>query len=435
MGGATALGVGAMAKVWRQSLEQPERLDGLAPVAVTRRLRHLPGLVFFDTAGNLPRSATRPVSVIAARPRQVLTGSLGCAADQARLREALAAGPAPPESGGFPLGGLCGWVEYEGAFGFGDYHEMLVYDHLAARWWELGRLSEALAPEPGPTTAAATLGTFEPQTTPAAFVAGVGRIKEWIAAGDIYQVNLTQAFTAAVSGGSLFGLYEALRAASPAPMAAWLALADREILSSSPETFLKISGRRIQTHPIKGTRPRFAEPAADQRSARELQASAKETAELVMITDLLRNDLGQVCEFGSVAVAAMLQLESLAQVHHLVSTVTGTLRAECDAVAALVACFPGGSITGAPKLRAMEIIGELEPVPRGIYCGAIGWLGFNGECSLSIPIRTLVRHGGHASYHVGAGIVADSDPLQEYEETLHKAAGIRLAIERWQSAR
>jgi len=410
---------------------RPERLDGLAPLAVARGLRHLPGLVFFDTAGNLPGTASRPISVIAARPRQILTGRLGCEADQARLRQALAAGPVADEPPGFPFGGLCGWVEYEGIFTFGDYHDMLIFDHIHSRWWELGHLSDEVDRQP-PPAAAAVLGSFEPRTTRAGFMAGVARIKEWIAAGDIYQVNLTQAFTAPVSGGSLFGLYESLRSASPAPMAAWLSLADREILSSSPETFLKISGRRIETHPIKGTRPRFADPAADRRSAAELQGSAKEIAELVMITDLLRNDLGQVCEFGSVEVAAMLQLESLAQVHHLVSTVTGTLRAGCDGLAALAAVFPGGSITGAPKLRAMEIIRELEPVPRGVYCGAIGWLGRNGECSLNIPIRTLVRHGNQASYHVGAGIVADSDPAGEYQETLHKAAGIRLAIERWQ---
>ena len=209
-----------------------------------------------------------------------------------------------------------------------------------------------------------------------------------------------------------------------------LALDDREILSSSPETFLKISGRGIETKPLKGTRPRFHDPDEDRRSAYELQTSAKEIAELVMITDLLRNDLGQVCEFGSVEVSEMLQLETLAQVHHLVSTVRGTLRADINVIEALAACFPGGSITGAPKKRAMEIIRELENSPRGIYCGAVGWLGFNGESSFNIAIRTLVRNKERLSYHVGAGIVADSDPEKEYEETLHKAAGIRAGLER-----
>jgi aminodeoxychorismate synthase component I len=261
------------------------------------------------------------------------------------------------------------------------------------------------------------------------FIQNVERIREWISAGDIYQVNLSHAFIAEVAGGSLFGLYEALRDASPAPMAAWLSLDDKEILSSSPEFFLKISGSVIETRPIKGTRPRFTDPDEDRRSAYELQTSAKEIAELVMITDLLRNDLGQVCEFGSVEVSEMLQLESLAQVHHLVSTVTGTLRPNIDTIDAVAACFPGGSITGAPKKRAMEIIQELEGQPRGIYCGAIGWLGYNGESSFNIAIRTLIREGDKLIYQVGAGIVADSDPQKEYEETLHKAAGIRMAVE------
>jgi anthranilate/para-aminobenzoate synthase component I len=158
---------------------------------------------------------------------------------------------------------------------------------------------------------------------------------------------------------------------------------------------LKISGRGIETRPIKGTRPRFSDPDEDRRSAYELQTSAKEISELVMITDLLRNDLGQVCEFGSVEVTEILQLETLAQVHHLVSTVTGTLRPDIDTVDALAACFPGGSITGATKKRAMEITQQLEGSPRGIYRGAIGWLGHNGGSSLSIAIRTLIRSGDH----------------------------------------
>ncbi len=410
----------------------PVGIEGMAPVEVAACLRHLPGLVFFDTAGNLPSSAARPVSVIAARPTRILRGSIHSAADCSTLCAALA--DAPPASGdhGFPLGGLCGWIDYEGAFVFGDFPEMLVFSHHDQTWWETGGLSACLremADEP------VEIGPFAAITQRQDFLTGVGRIKEWIVAGDIYQVNLSQAFVAEVRGGSLFALYETLREASPAPMAAWLSLDGREVLCSSPETFLRISGRGIETRPIKGTRPRFADPDEDRRSAYELQTSAKEIAELVMITDLLRNDLGQVCEFGSVEVAEMLRLESLAQVHHLVSTVTGTLRSDTDAIAALAACFPGGSITGAPKKRATEIIRELEKKPRGIYCGAIGWLGYHGESSFNIAIRTLVRDGQRLTYHVGAGIVADSDPAGEYEETLHKAAGIRLAVERWMGIR
>jgi aminodeoxychorismate synthase component I len=419
-----------MAEATTQIRRCPARLDGMMPVEVAAALRHLPGLVFFDTAGNLPSAARQPVSIIAARPRRVLRGSIHAAADRKILREALAAGPLVPGDPGFPLGGLCGWVEYEGNFVFGDYPEMLVFSHTDQVWWEIGDLSGCLA---GVEDRGFEITPFEAATSHRDFIRGVERIREWISAGDIYQVNLSQAFEAKVMGASLFGLYEVLREASPAPMAAWLSLDGREVLSSSPELFLKISGRIIETRPIKGTRPRFADPDEDGRSAYELQTSAKEIAELVMITDLLRNDLGQVCEFGSVEVSAMLQLESLAQVHHLVSTVVGTLREETDAIEALAACFPGGSITGAPKKRAMEIIRELERRPRGIYCGAIGCLGFNGESSFNIAIRTLVREGGRLVYQVGAGIVADSDPEREFEETLHKAAGIRLAVQRRQT--
>ena len=404
-------------------MTSPVRLDGLSPVEVAGGLRHLAGLVFFDTVGNFPMGGSLPISVIAANPASVLRGNIRVPGDLACLRAALTDGADDAGDSGFPLGGLCGWVDYEGDFVFGDYREMLVHSHSDQTWWEVGGLSERLQA----VTGFVEISPFRPVHPPGRFVEGVERIKQWIAAGHIYQANLSQAFVANVQG-DLFGLYEALREASPAPMAAYLALDGREILSSSPETFLKISGRQIETRPIKGTRPRFADPDEDRRSAYELQTSAKEIAELVMITDLLRNDLGQVCEFGSVEVTEMLQLESLAQVHHLVSTVVGTLRSDVDALAALAACFPGGSITGAPKKRAMEIIHELEQGPRGIYCGAIGWLGYHGESSLSIAIRTLVRQGDELIYHVGAGIVADSDPEKEYEETLHKAAGIRMAV-------
>jgi anthranilate/para-aminobenzoate synthase component I len=211
-------------------------------------------------------------------------------------------------------------------------------------------------------------------------------------------------------------------------MAAYLHTPSMEILSSSPETFLRMHGRSIETRPIKGTRPRFADPELDSRSAFELQTCEKEIAELVMITDLERNDLGRVCEFGSVKVTEMLKHERLEQVHHLVSTVTGQLREDADHLDALQACFPGGSITGAPKKRAREIIAELETPPRGLYTGVVGYLGFNGESQFNIAIRTLVREGRNLSYGVGAGIVADSIPEMEYEETLHKAEGLRLAI-------
>lgn len=417
-----------MAQPLTRTAIHPPRLRGMAPVEVAAQLRHLGGLVFFDTAGHSPDTNSMSLSVIAARPTAWIEGNLHVPADRTRLQQALEAHRHHAPDVGFPLGGLCGWVRYEGDFVFGVFPEMLVHENETGEWWEVGTLSENLRSS---QDEAVEVGPFEANMTRENYLGNVEKAQEWIAAGDIYQVNLSQSFRAPVKGGSLFPLYEYLREASPAPMAAWMSLAGLEILSSSPELFLKISGNRIETRPIKGTRPRFADPDEDCRSAYELQTSPKEISELVMITDLLRNDLGQVCEFGSVAVAEMLKLETLEQVHHLVSTVNGTLRNNAGPIDALAACFPGGSITGAPKKRAMEIIAELEQRQRGVYCGAMGWLGFNGDSQFNIAIRTLVREDDLLTYDVGGGIVADSDPQKEYEETLHKAAGMRLAIGRW----
>ncbi len=410
------------------SVQAPQQLGlGMSPAEVANGLRHLEGLVFFDTSGNVPARSHAPVSVVAACPVKVLTGRMDNGDDLAALRREVGRWSVHAPSLGFPAGGACGWVDYEGEFCFGIYTQMLVYRHDVRQWWQCGALAGEIrtATEPEPL---AEIGPFRASTSREEYEDGVRRIHEYIAAGDIYQVNLTQRFAADVRGGSLFPLYQNLRKLTPAPMAAWMRMAGREVLSSSPETFLRMSGRSVETRPIKGTRPRFPDAGRDLASAKELLGSEKENAELVMITDLERNDLGQVCEFGSVRVADMLALEKLEHVHHLVSTVTGTLRADVDHWQALGACFPGGSITGAPKKRAMEIIRELEPVPRGLYTGAIGYVGFNGESQFSISIRTLVRENGTLHYHVGAGIVADSDPAEEYLETLHKAKGIRLAV-------
>ncbi|MBK1835467.1 aminodeoxychorismate synthase component I [Roseibacillus ishigakijimensis] len=322
-----------------------------------------------------------------------------------------------------------GTVDYDGRFWFGLYRHLLLYSHLHGDWFEVGgeRLSRQFDPAAGEIPVA-ELGTWRSNFTREQFEAAVARAQDYIAAGDIYQVNLAQQFTAPLRKGRLLSYYEKLRSRSPAPMAAYLDTGEREILSSSPELFLRLSGNRIETRPIKGTRPRFADPARDLRSSHELRTSEKEMAELLMITDLLRNDLGQLSEFGSVRVEALAQLESLAQVHHLVSTVSATLRPNIDHLQALASCSPGGSITGAPKKRACEIIAELEPSPRGLYTGSIGYFGLNGESQFSIAIRTLVGEKGLAHYHVGAGIVADSVPSAEYEETLHKAEGLRLAL-------
>jgi aminodeoxychorismate synthase component I len=325
-----------------------------------------------------------------------------------------------------------GSVNYDGSFCFGFYDDLLIYRHANQSWLAAGDPAlpsgqHSASPTPGQAP------VFTSKTTREDYCAMVTRAKEYIAAGDIYQVNLSHRFTAPWSdhrNGCALQLYAALRHYSPAPYAAYLDLGARTILSSSPELFLQMSGRRIRTRPIKGTRPRHADPTADELSAYDLITSPKEIAELVMITDLERNDLGRVCDYGTVQVGELLKLERYEQVFHLVSTVEGQLRAEIDHVAALQSCFPGGSITGAPKKRAREIINELEPEPRGLYTGAIGYFGYNGESQFNIAIRTAIIEEGVVHFHTGAGIVADSVPAKEYDETLHKAAGILLAAER-----
>jgi len=259
------------------------------------------------------------------------------------------------------------------------------------------------------------------------FLAATRRALDYIHAGDIYQVNLSQRFTAPWVGDG-WEFQRALNTVSPAPFSAFIDAGDFQIASSSPERFLRLSGQHIQTRPIKGTRPRDTNPHHDAQFAHELQTSEKERAELVMITDLLRNDLGRVCEFGSVQVPELRRLEKFPQVQHLVSTVEGRLRTGLSHLYTLRECFPGGSITGAPKFRAMEIIDELEPVTRGPYTGSIGYLGFNRESQFNIAIRTAVVQKGQVWFQAGAGIVADSDPEMEYEETLAKALGFKAAL-------
>jgi anthranilate/para-aminobenzoate synthase component I len=258
----------------------------------------------------------------------------------------------------------------------------------------------------------------------------VRRAQEYIRSGDIYQANLAHRFMGAWSGklDQALGYYGRLRECSPAPYAALICGGERVIASASPELFLEMTGREVITRPIKGTRARGRDAAADAAAERELGSSAKERAELVMITDMERNDLGQVCEYGSVQVRELLKLERYAQVHHTVSTVAGRLREGTDHIDALRACFPGGSVTGAPKKRAREIIAELEPGRRAVYTGAIGWLGYDGRSGFNIAIRTAVlERDGQAHFHAGAGIVADSEPAREWEETLWKASGLLAA--------
>jgi para-aminobenzoate synthetase component 1 len=273
------------------------------------------------------------------------------------------------------------------------------------------------------------LGPVASNFTRRRYAEAVQRILDYIRAGDCYQVNLAQRFSVAV-GGDPWLLYRRLRAVNPAPFSAYLATPWGEVLSCSPEQFLEVRGRCVQTKPIKGTRPRSPEPGEDAALRAALRASPKDRAENVMIVDLLRNDLGKSCAIGSVQVPKLCEVESFATVHHLVSTVTGTLAPGKDALDLLRGCFPGGSITGAPKRRAMEIIEELEPHRRGIYCGSIGYLGYDGSMDTNIAIRTLVISGGRARFWAGGGIVADSDWRSEYQETLDKAAAFFTALER-----
>jgi len=333
---------------------------------------------------------------------------------------------------------------------FGLYDAAAVYDHGAGQWyataveWPLGvhrrragardridRIRRLLADAastddldlPTPSAAAPVVADL----SRAAYGERFKRIQHYIAAGDVYQVNLTMRFRAETSASPL-ELYLRLREFSPAPYAALLRWGDSAVISSSPELFLSLRSGRVVTRPIKGTRPRSPDAMMDEIYRRDLAGSDKERAELNMIVDLLRNDIGRVCAYGAVRVAHDGEIEAHSNVLHRVATIEGRLRAGYTWADLLRATFPGGSITGAPKIRAMQIISELEPVPRGVYCGAIGWIGLNGDMSMSIAIRTMIQHGRSVHLHAGSGIVADSDLEQEYEETMTKLAGMKQAL-------
>lgn len=249
------------------------------------------------------------------------------------------------------------------------------------------------------------------------------RVQAYLAAGDCYQINLTQRFSAPYRGDE-WQAYQALSRANRAPFSAFLRLPQGAILSLSPERFLLLDQRHIETKPIKGTRPRLADPTLDQASARELAEADKDRSENLMIVDLLRNDIGRVSRPGSVSVPSLFAVESFPAVHHLVSTIHGELDARWQGVDLLRACFPGGSITGAPKIRAMEIIEELEPQRRNAYCGSIGYLSQHGRMDTSICIRTLIAAQGQLHCWAGGGVIADSDVDDEYQETYDKVARI-----------
>lgn len=259
------------------------------------------------------------------------------------------------------------------------------------------------------------------------YLRAVAHAIEYIRAGDIFQVNLAQRLLCPARDHSV-SLYRRLRRCNPAPMAGYFDLGEFQVVSASPERFLKLTAGEVETRPIKGTRPRSTVAAVDRAAADELCRSEKDRAENVMIVDLLRNDLARVCDARSVRVEDFCRLESYEHVHHLVSSVRGRLRRGQGPIDLVRAAFPGGSITGAPKVRAIEIIAELEPVARGVYCGSLGYLGFDGAMDLSILIRTITAGRGWWQAPVGGGIVADSQPQREYEETWHKAEGLLRAM-------
>ncbi len=344
--------------------------------------------------------------------------------DLGRRLEGLPAPPTDPERLPDMAVGLYDWA--------------LVVDHQRRQSWLVGQesararwgdLVERLGHPPGPADGMEERAPFQVQGAVRSpmekrqYAAAFDRIQRYIHAGDCYQVNLSQPFSVAAKGDSWVA-YRALRRSNPAPFSAYLEMPFAQILSCSPELFLQVRGNRVETRPIKGTAPRGRDRKEDERLARQLLHSDKNRAENLMIVDLLRNDLGKGCGFGTVRVPELFKIESFATVHHLVSTVTGIMAPGTDSIALLRDCFPGGSITGAPKRRAMEIIDELEPHRREVYCGAIGYIGFDGDMQTSIAIRTLAAAGGEIRFWAGGGIVADSVMEEEYREIRYKAAAM-----------
>ncbi len=408
--------------------------------------------VFLDS-GDPARSGGR-YDILAAGPRAIVT-----AAEQPfeATRRLLRAEAEAADSGAWPLAGAAiGYFGYEAGraagglsaqkpattrfmpeVAFGLYPWTVVIDHVERRAAitslasfteaEAAALRERLLHAPRRAPGRFELrGAIRSTLEREAYLPRARRVLDYIEAGDCYQANLTREFVVPYEGDP-WTFYRYLHDTNPAPMGAYLEYPFGAVLSSSPERLLVVEGRDALTKPIKGTRRRRADPREDAAAAAELAASEKDRAENVMIVDLLRNDLGKVCETGSVEVRGLCELESFATVHHLVSTVVGRLLPQHDALAALQACFPGGSITGAPKRRAMQIIDELEPHRREVYCGAIGYVTPGGRMDMNIPIRTTLCAGGELRFYAGGGIVADSTPEDEFEETETKIAAIRRA--------
>jgi para-aminobenzoate synthetase component 1 len=397
------------------------------PFAAALALQHEPGLVLLESMPGFGRLGTR--SYLAARPAEVATDGLAAldrlgggwwagwlSYDLGREVERL------PDLGredlGLPplaLGRFDTWIEFDHDRRTAEIRGEGDADHLARA------LKGA-----GPPPRHAPIGEWRTSLPRPDYEAAVQRAIDYIRAGDIFQVNLSQRLSADWSGDA-FALYARLRQESPAPYAALVRLGGADVISASPERFLSRRGDAVETRPIKGTRPRDPDAAADRRLALSLRSSAKDIAENVMIVDLARNDLGRIARYGTVSVKELCALESHPGVHHLVSTIEARTRAGVSAAGVIRATFPPGSVTGAPKVRALEVIEELEPVRRGPYCGAIGWFGPGEELELSVAIRTLIAAGDTLHLHVGGAVTADSDPAAEWQESMHKAARLLRA--------
>lgn len=325
--------------------------------------------------------------------------------------------------------------------GLGFYDWVAAFDHQQQKAWVISlksadhaqsileKIRNTSLPTHPHRTDYAPL-TWQPDFTAQEYQDTVQRVIDYIMAGDIFQANLTQRFCAELPEGfDAYDFYDILRQHNPAYFAAFLRFPDFCLASSSPERFIRLQDQHIETRPIKGTRPRMSNPQADQAHAQDLLNSVKDTAENTMIVDLLRNDLSRVSTPESVEVPELCGLHSFTSVHHLISTVRAKLAPSYSAIDLLKATFPGGSITGAPKIRAMEIISELERCRRTAYCGAIGYLGIGGRLDTNITIRTAILKKQKAAVHVGGGIVADSDPVSEYQETLDKARALFQAFD------
>jgi para-aminobenzoate synthetase component 1 len=435
------------------SVELPYRTDAARYYAA---LADLPWAVWLDSGG------MARYDILTAAPQHTLEPNNETAYSDpfASARSALGEQIAPIESVPF-AGGVLGYWGYDLArcmyalpgvaqdaehlpdMGIGIYDWALVLDHqqYTARLVSHQRFAETaeLLPQilqrlqSNPSLPADTFcvqGKITSNFTPGSYASAFAAVQDYLKSGDCYQINLAQRFSAAATGDAL-GAYLTLRSLSPAPYSAFLNLPQARILCASPERFLRVQNGSVETKPIKGTRPRGSDARRDRQLADELRNHPKDRAENLMIVDLLRNDLGKSCAPGSVRVPKLFEVESFANVHHLVSTVEGKLAKGRDALHVLRDCFPGGSVTGAPKLRAMQIIEQLEPNRRGIYCGAIGYVGFDGNMDTNIVIRTLVYSDNEIRCWAGGGIVADSDVAAEYQETLDKASAMFELLQRY----